>query len=45
MTSDNVPSYSLSASIGMRKIKEYISEEDEKLSVYAITKQEWEKIK
>ena len=45
MTSDNVPSYSLAASIGMRKIKEYISEEDEKLSVYAITKQEWGKIK
>lgn len=45
MTSDNVPSYSLAASIGMRKIKEYASEEDETLSVYAITKQEWEKIK
>ena len=45
MTSDNVPSYSLAASIGMKKIKEYVSEEDEHLSVYAISKKEWENIK
>ena len=44
MTSDNVPSYSTAASIGMKKIKEYLPEDDEEgmLSVYAITKQEWE---
>ena len=47
MTSDNVPSYSTAASIGMKKIKEYLPEDDEEgmLSVYAITKKEWEKIK
>ena len=47
MTSDNVPSYSTAASIGMKKIKEYLPEDDEEgmLSVYAITKKEWEEIK
>ena len=45
MSSDNVPSYSLAASIGMKKIKEYVSEEDEHLSVYAISKKEWGNIK
>lgn len=45
MTSDNVSSYSTALSIGMKKIKEYPSDDDCMLSVYAITKKEWEKIK
>ena len=44
MTADNVASYSTAASVGMKRIKEY-EDEGEKLLVYAITREEWERSK
>lgn len=44
MTIENVASYATAESIGMTRIKEYV-DEDERLYVYAITRQEWEQIK
>ena len=44
MTIENVASYATAESIGMKRIKEYV-DEDERLYVYAITRQEWEQIK
>ena len=44
MTVENVASYATAESIGMKRIKEYV-DEDERLYVYAITRQEWEQIK
>ena len=40
----NVASYATAAKNGMRKIKEYPDEVDGILYVYAITRQEWEKL-
>lgn len=38
----NIASYSTAASIGMQKIKEYPDPIDEILSVYSITREQWE---
>ena len=43
MTVSNVPSYSTAASAGLKRIKEYTDEQGERLYVYAITREEWEK--
>ena len=40
----NIPSYSTAKATGLRKIKEYPDEEDGILYVYAITREEWEKL-
>ena len=44
MDRTNVGSYSVAEKIGMKKIKEY-TDGDEQLLVYAITKDDWNKIK
>ena len=41
----NIGSYSTAASVGMEKIKEYPDPEDELLYVYAITRENWEKLR
>ena len=41
----NIGSYSTAASVGMNKVKEYPNEEDGILYVYAITRDEWGKLK
>lgn len=45
MKHTNIGSYSTAASVGMKKIKEYPDPEDERLFVYAITREEWEKLR
>ena len=42
MTADNVASFSLAASVGMKKIKEFIDGHYGKTYVYKITKDEWQ---
>jgi RimJ/RimL family protein N-acetyltransferase len=44
MNDTNVASYATAGKIGMRKIKEYTDETGELLYVYALTREEWEKI-
>ena len=41
----NVPSYSLAMANGMKKVKEYPEERHEKMSVYVITREEWEALR
>jgi RimJ/RimL family protein N-acetyltransferase len=42
MASDNIPSQATARSVGMTKLKEY-STENENLTVYKITREEWKK--
>lgn len=42
-TSDNVASYSLARSVGMKKIKEFYDEHYGNMLVYMITREEWDK--
>ena len=44
MNVENVPSYSTAKAIGMKKIKEY-DDGEEFLLVYAIKREEWQKLK
>lgn len=42
MTRDNTASYSTAASVGMKRVKEYVDADGEALLVYTLTRQTWE---
>lgn len=45
MKRDNTPSSRVAAANGMKLIEEFRDDEEEISSAYAITRQEWEKLK
>ena len=43
MNSENTPSIKTAISYGCRFLEEYVNENKQKIKVYAITREEWEK--